>query len=132
MSGVRLPGCSKLAINRKNNNDVTICQHDAIVKSFWRFFVSLDKFSYCSKFHVNINPGSGASTIFFYKVWPEIRKLKIRPSEFSSMPRDWGKLEIANLARMFLIKCYWMLQNSRVLACPVSELLRLNQQGGGG
>ena len=39
------------------------------------FFVSLVKFSYWSKFHVNIITGSGVMTIFFYKglTWnPEI------------------------------------------------------------
>ena len=34
---------------------------------FWRCFVSLVKFSYWSKFHVNIITGSGVMTIFFYK-----------------------------------------------------------------
>ena len=34
---------------------------------FWRFFVSLVKFSYWSKFHVNIITGSGVMTISFYK-----------------------------------------------------------------
>ena len=36
-------------------------------KFFWRCFVSLMKFSYWSKFHVNIIIGSGVMTIFFYK-----------------------------------------------------------------
>ena len=31
---------------------------------------------------------------------------------------------------MFLMKCYWMLQNVIVTAFTVSELLKLNQQGG--
>ena len=30
-------------------------------------FFSLVKFSYCSKFHVNIITGSGVMAIFFYK-----------------------------------------------------------------
>ena len=34
---------------------------------FWRCFVSLVRFSYWSKFHVNIITGSGVMTIFFYK-----------------------------------------------------------------
>ena len=34
---------------------------------FWRCFVSLVKFSYWSKFHVNIITDSGIMTIFFYK-----------------------------------------------------------------
>ena len=34
--------------------------------SSWSF-VSLVKFSYCSKFHANIITGSGVMTVFFYK-----------------------------------------------------------------
>ena len=67
MSGIRPPDCSKLAKNPKNDNDVTIFRHDVNVKFFWRCFVSLVKFSYWSKFHVNIIAGSGIMTIFFYK-----------------------------------------------------------------
>ena len=67
VSGIRPPDCSKLAKNPKNDNDVTIFRHDVIVKFFWRCFVSLVKFSYWSKFHVNIITGSGIMTIFFYK-----------------------------------------------------------------
>ena len=42
--------------------------------------------------------------------------------------RNWGELGIPNFARMSLMKCYWMLQNARVTAFIVSELLRENQQ----
>ena len=31
---IRLPDCSRLGINRENNSDVTICQHDLIVNFF--------------------------------------------------------------------------------------------------
>ena len=40
----RLPDCSKLTINRKNDNDVTICRHGIIVKFFQSCFVSFVKF----------------------------------------------------------------------------------------
>ena len=63
----------------------------------------------------------------FIKDWPEIRKLEIPPSEFCPISGDWGKLWVLNLARMSLIECYWMLQNSRVTAFTVLELLRENQ-----
>ena len=56
-SGIRLPDCSKFAINWKNNNGVTICRDDVIAKLFWRHFVSLAKFIYWSKFHVNVITG---------------------------------------------------------------------------
>ena len=72
------PDCFKLAINWKNDNDITICRYDVIVKFFWCCFVSLVKFSYWSKFHVNIITGSGVMTIFIDKELtrnPEIRNI---------------------------------------------------------
>ena len=67
MSGIRPPDCSKLVKNPKNKNDATIFRHDIIVKFFRCCFVSLVKFSYWSKFDVNIITGSGIMTIFIYK-----------------------------------------------------------------
>ena len=46
----------------------------------------------------------------FIRNWPEIRKSEIPPSE------DWGKLGIRNLAQIYLIKSYWMLQKAKVRA----------------
>ena len=74
MSGIRLLDYSKLAINRKNKNDVTIYRHNVIVKCFWCYFVSLLKFSYWSNFCVNI------VSIYFYKGLtrnPEIRNAPV-------------------------------------------------------
>ena len=65
----------------------------------------------------------------FIRDWPEIRKSEIPSSEFCPISKDWGELEITNLARMSLLKCYWMLQNARVTAFIISELLRENQEG---
>ena len=59
--------CSKLAINRENENYVKICWHDVIIIFFLLCLVSLVKFSYWSKFHVNIITVSRVMTIFFYK-----------------------------------------------------------------
>ena len=56
-SGIRLPNCSK----------VTIFRNDVTAKLFWCCFVSLMKFSYWSKIHVNIITGSGVMRISFYK-----------------------------------------------------------------
>ena len=67
----------------------------------------------------------------FIRDWPEIRKSEIPTSEFYPISGDWDQLWIPNLARMSLIECYWMLQNSRVTAFTVFELLRENQLGGG-
>ena len=65
----------------------------------------------------------------FIRDWPEIWKSEIPPSEFWPIFGDWGKLWIPNLARMSLIKPYQMLQDARVSAFTVSELLREKQQG---
>ena len=64
----------------------------------------------------------------FIRDWPEIRKSEICPSEFCPISRNWSELGIPNLARASLIKCYEMLQNARVTAFTVSELLREYQQ----
>ena len=68
----------------------------------------------------------------FIKDWPEIWKSEIPPSEFCPISRDWGKLGTPKLARISLIKCYWMLQNPRVTTFTVSELPGENQRGWGG
>ena len=119
-----------LAVNWKNNTDVTIFRRDVIVKLFWRCFVSLVKFSYWSKFHINIITGSGVMTIFFYKGVTRHSEIRNTPVWVFPNSEDWGELRILTLEPMSLIKCYWMLQNARVTAfTAVSELLRENQQG---
>ena len=60
----------------------------------------------------------------FMRGWPEIWRSKIPPSLFYPVSGDQSKLGLPNLAQMFLIKCYWKLQNARVTAFTVSELLR--------
>ena len=62
--------------------------------------------------------------------WPEIRKSEKPPSEFFAVSGDWGKVWIPDLTRMSIITCYWMLQNFRVTAFTVFELLRENHLGG--
>ena len=64
----------------------------------------------------------------FIRDWPEIRKSKKPLSELCPIYGHWGELRIPRLARMSLIKWYWMLQNTRVTAFFISELLRENQQ----
>ena len=130
MSGIRPPDCSKLAKNPKNDNDVTIFRHDVNVKFFWSCFVFLVKFSYWSKFHVNIITVLELWQFSFIRDWPEIRESEIPPSEFCPIPGDWDKLWIPNLAQMSLIECYWMLQNFRVTTFTVFELLKENQLKG--
>ena len=57
----------------------------------------------------------------FTRDWSKIRKSEIPPAEVCPISGDWGKLGILNLARMFLIKSYWMLQNARVTVLTISE-----------
>ena len=94
MSGIRPPDCSKLAKNPKNDNDVTIFRHDVNVKFFWRCFVSLVKFSYWSKFHVNIITGSGVMTISFYKGL--IRNLEIGNALVWVLANIWKLGQVKN------------------------------------
>ena len=61
----RLPDCSKLTINWKNDDGIIIFWHGVIVKLFWGCRVSLVGFSYWFKFHVNITTDSGVMTICF-------------------------------------------------------------------
>ena len=56
--------------------------------------------------------------------------MEILPSEFCLIFGDWGKLGVPESTRMFLIKCYRMLQNARVTVFTASELLVENQPGG--
>ena len=77
------------------------------------------------------SPVLGLWQFSFTKEWPEIRKPEIFPSKFCPISRDWEELGKPNLPRMFAITCYWMLQNARLTAFTVSELLRENQQEGG-
>ena len=131
MSEIRAPGCSKLDKNPKNDNDFRIFRHDVNVKFFWRFFVSLDNFSYWSTFHVNIITGSGIMTIFFYKELT--RNPEIGNNPVWVLPNFWrlGQVMSTKFGTMSLIECYWMLQNSRVAAFTVFDLLRENQLPGG-
>ena len=129
MSGIRLPDCSKLAINWKNDNDVTVFRHDVIVNFFdvvlfllWILVIG-PSFMSISSLVLEF------WQFYFIRDWPEIWKSEIPPSEFWPIFGDWGKLWIPNLARMSLIKSYWMLQDARVSAFTVSELLREKQQG---
>ena len=76
------------------------------------------------------SPVLGLWQFSFTKEWPEIRKPEIFPSKCCPISRDWEELGNPNLPRMFAITCYWMLQNARLTAFTVSELLRENQQEG--
>ena len=93
---------------------------------FWRCFVFLVKFSYWFKFRGNWWHWSYGN--FLLKGINQ-KSGNTEKSEFFLMSGDWGRSGIPNLTRISLIKCYYMLQNARVTASTVSELLRENQQG---
>ena len=129
-SRIWLPDCSRLAINWKHDNDVTVCGHDVIVKVFWGCFVS----------HVKLVTGLNFMSISsvvlelwqfsFLRNWPEIQKLEILPSEIWSIFENWGELRIQNFVQMFLMKFYWMLQSVGLTTFIFSKSLRKKQQGG--
>ena len=62
-SGFRM--AAKLAINKRKEHDVKICQHEDIVNFF--DIAALLLSGYWSKFHVNIMTDSGVITIFISK-----------------------------------------------------------------
>ena len=86
-SGIRPLDCSKLAKNTKNHNEVIIFRDSINVNFFWCCFVSLVKFSYWSKFHVNIITDSGIMTSFFYKGLT--RNPKVRNAHVQVFPNIW-------------------------------------------
>ena len=113
-SGIRLPDCSKLAINLKNDNDFTIWRHDVIAKFFWscRFLSSL----VTSPIFMSISLLVLELWQFlFIRDWPEIRK--------------YPAWVLSNTCR--LGQNYLMLLNARFIAFTISEILREYQQGEG-
>ena len=64
---MRFLDCFKLVLSWKNDHGVRIFRHDVIIIFFWLCFFSRIKFSYRSKFNINIITGSGITTILFCK-----------------------------------------------------------------
>ena len=132
VSGIQPTDCSKLAQNQKNDNDVTIFRNDVIVNFFYVVLFLLSGWVTGPSFMSISSLVLELWQFSFIRDWPEIRKSEIPLSEFCPTSRDWSELWIPSLARMSLIQYYWMLQNARVRAFTVFELLRENQLGGGG
>ena len=86
-AGIQLPCWSILAPNSKNSNEVIIYGHEVIFNFFWRWRVSSLKFSYWSKFRVNIITNSKCMTIFLYKILT--RNLEIWNTPFWDLPNIW-------------------------------------------
>ena len=85
-SGIWFLDCSKLAINRKNGNNVTI---SSIKPSlfFWGCHTPLVKFSYCDNFHIYVITGSRVMIIFLYKEFT--RNLEIGNKPAWVLPNIW-------------------------------------------
>ena len=64
----------------------------------------------------------------FIRDWPEIRKSEIPPLSFSQY-LETGRVRGTKFDTNFSNECYWILQNARVTAFTVSELIRGKQQG---
>ena len=118
----------KLAGNRKNINDVTIYQQDVIVKIFNVTVFSLSILVIAPIFMSISLLVLELWQFSFIRTWRKIRKSEIPSSEFWPISEDRNQLEIPNFVRMSLLKSCWMLQNTRVTAFTVSELLRENQK----
>ena len=87
------------------------------------------RFSYWSKFHVSIMTGFGTMKVFIFEGLTI--NLEIGNTPVWVLPNIW-RLEwygIPNLVQTFLMKSFWILQNVRVIAFTVSELLWKNQLG---
>ena len=109
--GIRLPDSSKLAINWKNNNKLRICWNYVIGK-FFKLPCFSGQLSLVNLFLISA---------FLVNNWPEMQKSEIPLYEFCQISGDWSKLWITHFAQMFLMKCYWMMQNAALI---ISELLR--------
>ena len=64
----------------------------------------------------------------FIKDWPETRKSETHLCDFCPVSRERRELGILKLARMRLMKYYWILKNARVTSFTISELLKENQK----
>ena len=128
--GIRLPDCSKLDVNWKNSSDVTICWYHVIANFFEVLLFLFSSLVSGTNFMSLLSLVLELWQFLFIRDSQEILKSEIPPPDFCPIYGDWGKLRTLNVARTSLIKCYWMLQNSRVTAFTVFELLRENQQKG--
>ena len=114
----------------ENDNDVTTFRRDFFINFFDVVLFVLSSLVTGSSFMSISSLVLELWQFSFIRDWPEIRKSEIPLSEFCPISGDWDELWIPNLARMFLIECYWMLQNFSVTALTVFELLSENQLGG--
>ena len=122
----------KITMTLQYDKNVTITRQDVIVRFFDVLLFLLSSLVTDPSFISILLVVLESWQFSFIRDWAETRKFKIPSSEFCPTSGDWAKLGLPNLARKCLIKCYCKLQNARITAFTVSELLRKNQQGGGG
>ena len=125
-SGIRLLDCSKLAVNWKNVNDVKIFRDDVIVNFFDVVLFLLSSLVTGPSFMSTSSLLLELWQFLFIRDWPEIRKSEI--SSVWDLPSIWrlGQVRKVKFGMNVSNKIYWMLQNVRVTAFTVSELLREN------
>ena len=118
---MQLPDCSKLTVNWKNGNDVTIFWHDVIVKFFRRCLVSPVTSSYWFRFHVNIITDSGVMII----------SLRDWNTRVWVLPNIWslGQVKNTKFGTNAFSKMLLNATKCQVYSFTVSELLRENHQG---
>ena len=128
-SRIRLQECSKLALHWKNGSDVQFADMTSYSSFFDIAVFLLSGFGTGPSFMAISLLGMALWQFLFITEWPKIWKSEILLSEFCPISGDRGELGIPKFGRMFLMTSYWMLQNCRVTAFTVSELIRENQQG---
>ena len=99
---------------------------------FWHCFVSLVKVSYWSNFYVSIITGFGVMTILFYKGLTGNSEIGNTPVSVLLNIGVLGQVQNTKYGTDVSNKMLLKIQNARVTAFTISELLRENQQGGGG
>ena len=120
----------QIAYKWKKDNDVAIFVTWRHRHFFWFCFILLSSLVAGPSFMSISSLVLELWQFSFIRDWPKIRKSEIPPYQFCLISADWGKLGVQNSAQIFLMKCYWLLQNARVTAFNFLELLRKNQQGG--
>ena len=107
-SGISLPNNFRLAINWKNDNDITFSD----MASSSKFF---DVLFFFVKFHVNTMAGSGVVTIFYYKRLT--RNLEIGNTPIWVLPNIWrlGPVRDSKFGTNFSNKM--SLNNAKVQGC---------------
>ena len=129
MSRIWFPDGCKLAINWKrqwHHNLLTWCHHQFFCCCYLFFDVvvfSLSSLVIAPSFMSISSLVLELWQFSLIKNWPKIQKWEILQSEICPVSGDYGKLRIPNLAKMSLM-FYWIMQNARVTAFTISELLR--------